>query len=450
MDVFPLTEQLIQRYGGAAPRYTSYPSAAHFQPGFSLPWTGRLSGVTSVSVYLHIPFCRALCTYCGCFTRIVRGDNPIREYLALLEKEIALAGSMAGRRIPAGHVHFGGGSPNLLSGREIGRLLDLIERNFGISEGAEIAMEADPRQMTAAGAGDYAAAGINRISLGVQDFNENTQKAINRIQPLAQIASCVRWLRRAGIGKINFDLIYGLPFQTAETVAENAFKAAVLDPDRLALFGYAHVPWLKTHQKALEKYSLPGPRERHEQAEAARAVLLEEGYAAIGMDHFARPGDTLARAAEEGTLRRNFQGYTIDPSPAVAGFGLSAISRCPDAYMQNTSSFKTYRERLGQNRLPVEKGIALSAEDRLRAAVIERLMCCLPADLGHICRLHGFAPDFLDGCLRKAAAMEQDGLIAAVGRVVTVTERGRRFVRPVCACFDSYFDTTGEKYARAV
>lgn len=447
-------ENLLQRFSGGAPRYTSYPSAAHFQENFSVSVAeSLLQGIpngATVSLYLHIPFCRSLCHYCGCFTRVVHDDTPIRNYLNLLEQEIDLVGRKAERRFNIGHIHFGGGSPNLLSCADVRRLLDLIEKNIGPLCNAEIAMESDPRQLSASKVKDYVAAGVNRVSLGVQDFNEDVQRAVNRVQPFAQIEECTRWLRDAGIRSINFDLIYGLPFQTAETVADNVFKAAALGADRVALFGYAHVPWMRQHQKNLEKFPLPDAKTRWEQERAAREAFHEEGYIPIGMDHFALPGDTLVSAMRAGQLRRNFQGYTTDQAQTLIASGLSAISGLPNAYVQNTSSFKFYRESLEQGRLPIEKGFVLSAEDVLRANIIEQLMCYFTIDVGELCKQHGFSPDFVDRSLEKVRSMEKDGIVETDGTVVRVSDRGQYFVRSICACFDTHIESQEKRYARAV
>jgi oxygen-independent coproporphyrinogen-3 oxidase len=446
-------EKILRDYGGPAPRYTSYPSAAHFQGGFSSALYDSLlkeqPEESELSIYIHIPFCRMLCHYCGCFTKVTNTDGPIRDYLDLVEKEVRIFGQRSRSSFTISHIHFGGGSPNLLAGRDIERLLDIITANSKIKDTAEIAMECDPRQMTAVKTRDYALAGINRISLGVQDLNDKTQQAINRLQPFSQIADCVLWMRKAGIKSVNFDLMYGLPYQTPATVADNARKAVALGAERIALFGYAHVPWMKPHQKIMEKHGLPGPLERYEQAEAARAVFLEQGYVAVGMDHFALPGDPLAAAAQEGRLHRNFQGYTTDRAQAVAGFGMSAISSLPEAYVQNTSDPGFYRECLEHGKLPVEKGRSLCREDRLRADIIERLMCYFEVDAGEICRLHGYAPGFMDSSLKKVRDMEKDGLVKTDGTVVKVTKKGEYFIRTVCACFDSYLEDS-KKYARAV
>lgn len=448
-------KSMLNCYGAPAPRYTSYPSAAHFENDFQPTQVADALSAQpegrGVSLYIHIPFCRQLCQYCGCFTRVVRDDAPVQDYLSLLEKEITLAGELSGRRLSAAHIHFGGGSPNLLTGDDVGRILGRIDFNFNIQANTTIALEADPRQMTFAKAQAYARGGVNRISLGVQDFNEQTQKAINRIQPFAMVSECVSGLREVGIRAINFDLMYGLPHQTADTVAENAFKASALGVDRVSLFGYAHVPWMRTHQKKLEKFGLPDAAQRYEQEQAARDIFLEEGYAAIGMDHFALPTDAMAVAAREGRLHRNFQGYTVDSQPLLLGFGLSSISRFPEMYAQNTSSAKLYAERLEQGLLPVEKGRFLSGEDRLRAAIIEQLMCHFTADAGAVCEAQGFATDFLDSSLRGLAPMTRDGLVRVEGRSVQVREPGRYFVRSVCAAFDGVLQREpGKSYARAV
>lgn len=443
------TEELLRRYGGAVPRYTSYPTAVQFRNDFR-PKTGDVPENAEVSVYVHIPFCRSLCSYCGCLTRVVHDDSPINNYLGALDEEIGLLGSMTGYSLTAGHIHFGGGSPNLLSGDDIESLIDLIDINFNIRDGAEIAIEADPRQMTAEKARGYARAGVNRVSLGVQDFQRETQLAINRVQPFSQVEACVGWLRDAGIDNINFDLMYGLPCQTEETIADNVQKAVTLKPNRISVFGYAHVPWMRPHQKILEKYAMPGPMERYRQASVARQAFLGSGYQGIGMDHFALPGDGLAVAAGNRELRRNFQGYTTDRAKSLIGLGISSISCLPGAFMQNTTSFKTYKEKLSHGDLPIEKGAYLTPEDALRADLIERLMCYFTVDAADVCRRHGFSEEYLAEDVASLLPMEQDGLVQLEGNVVTVTEAGLPFVRSVCTAFDAYFEEAKNRHGRAV
>lgn len=442
--------KLLDNYGGAVPRYTSYPSAVQFRNDFQYPLTEKRLESRDVSIYVHIPFCRSLCSYCGCMTRVAKNDSPIHDYLVSLENEISLLGGLTGYKLNAGHLHFGGGSPNLLDGQTISEIIDLIDIHFNIRDGAEIAIEADPRQLTREKARDYASAGINRVSLGVQDFDPQTQAAINRIQPFSMIDSCVSWLREAGMKSINFDLMYGLPYQTTDSVSANVQKALSLVPDRVAVFGYAHVPWMRPHQKILEKHPLPDAMERFIQAEVVRKEFLESGYRGIGMDHFSMPQDSLAKAADAGTLRRNFQGYTADNFHDLLGIGISSISRLPDAYVQNTTSFKTYKEKLNQGVLPTDKGCSLSGEDKMRSEVIEQLMCYLKVDVAKICQEHGFLNDFLSTELESLHEMVNDGLVQVTGSHVLVTEIGRPFVRAVCARFDPYFDKGKNRHARAV
>lgn len=446
---------LLDRYGGAVPRYTSYPPATRFQPvgdGGSLQhYLQNLPVGRPVSLYVHIPFCRQLCSYCGCMTRVVHDDAPVRDYALTLEKEISIASTFLSHKPEISHIHFGGGSPNLLSRHDLLCLMDVIGSAFTIRADAEIAMEVDPRQMDRDKAFLYAEAGFNRISLGVQDFQPETQRAINRIQPFSLIKDCVQWLRDAGIGGINFDLIYGLPHQTVATIADNIQKAASLGPDRIALFGYAHVPWMKPHQKILEKYHLPNSLERFAQAEKAREALVLSGYHPIGMDHFAKTDDSMMAAYKDNVLKRNFQGYTNDNAESLIGFGLSAISRFPDAYFQNSSKSGQYHDKIASGLLPVEKTMALDREDILRAEIIESLMCYFQVSYGDICRRHGFAEEFFDVDVEALTGMVEEGLVMVKDRTLSVTPLGKPFLRRVSACFDAYYDQQGEnRHARAV
>jgi oxygen-independent coproporphyrinogen III oxidase len=449
MERVPL-DDLLRRYGGAVPRYTSYPSAVQFTSGFTASPLERLDSPIDASIYLHFPFCRSLCSYCGCMMRVATSDEAIDDYLRSLEEEIRLAGILSGRAIRARRIHFGGGSPNLLSGKSLERIIDVIEENFGIVPGAEIALEADPRRMTAEKALDYAAAGVSRISLGVQDFQQQTQVAINRVQPYELIESCTEWLRHAGIAGINFDLMYGLPYQTVASIADNAAKAAALAPDRISVFGYAHVPWMRPHQKVLERHPLPDMTERYLEAEAMRESLLERGYIAVGMDHFAKPGDSLAAALAGRTLHRNFQGYTTDDCAVLLGLGISSISRYPDMYVQNTANFRTYKETIASGKLPVERGCAVRPEDRLRAEIIESMMCYQIADVAEICHKHGVSPASLALAFEKLGALVADGIVERKGDIVRVTEQGRPFMRTVCSVFDAYYERVPNRHASAV
>lgn len=443
-------ETLLERYGAAAPRYTSYPSAVQFRA-----WTGahpleQIEGRQSASIYLHIPFCRSLCSYCGCMMRVAHSDNVIEDYLGALEAEIRLAGEISAGRLSAKHIHFGGGSPNLLNGSQMGRLLDIIATYFGIEKGAEIALEADPRRMTREKAREYVRAGVNRVSLGVQDFQRQTQIAINRVQPYKLIAACTSWLRELGIKGINFDLMYGLPYQTVESVQQNVHLAAGLRPDRVAIFGYAHVPWMRPHQKVLERHPLPDNKERFLQAEAARESLLQSGYVVVGMDHFSKPEDSLAKALNDHELYRNFQGYTTDGCKTLLGLGISSIGRFSCAYIQNTANFKSYKEAVSAGRLPIERGCAITAEDEIFGEVIEAIMCYNAVDFKDVCTRHERDAVILAPARERLREFVDDGLVELTGNTLRVTETGRPFVRAICTAFDSYFERRPNRHAAVV
>lgn len=331
------------------PRYTSFPTAVQFRESQDREiYINRLCSLTSnesVSLYIHIPFCHSLCHYCGCHTKIVQSYNPIASYIDTLVKEIELVGSNLKYAQPVSRIHFGGGSPNYAKTVDIKRLLDTLRRYFDLSS-AQIDMECDPRLLNDEKISDYAALGLSRISLGIQDFNPIVQKAINRIQPFEMVQNQIGALRAHNIHHINFDLIIGLPEQTTATVNETLDKVLKLQPSRVAVFPYAHVPWMKKHQKLLEKYKLPDTVLRYDMAKLTETRLKEAGYESIGIDHFALPDDSLVFASESGSMRRNFQGYTDDPARTILGFGLSSISQFKDAYIQNTTDAPLYRKTI--------------------------------------------------------------------------------------------------------
>jgi len=350
-----MNQDLLRRYNRRVPRYTSYPTAPHFHSGIGPEtydgWLSALVPGAPLSLYVHIPFCDSLCWFCGCHTRVVRRYSPVAHYVDLLLRELSLVAA----RIPAprivSHLHLGGGSPTLLTPPDLARLSARIRRNFVVADAAEVAVEVDPRGLTDETIAALAAFGVNRASIGVQDVNAEVQRAINRIQPVAVTASAVERLRGAGIGSINVDLVYGLPYQSLDRLIETVEAVIDLAPDRIALFGYAHVPEFKAHQRLIPAEALPGPAERLAQAEAAAGRLADAGYSAIGLDHFARPGDALARAAASARLRRNFQGYTTDAGHALIGLGASAIGSLPEGYVQNAVSVRDYRTLIESGRL---------------------------------------------------------------------------------------------------
>ncbi|MCG7391548.1 oxygen-independent coproporphyrinogen III oxidase [Microvirga sp. ACRRW] len=445
-----MTPELIARYDQRVPRYTSYPTAPHFKPDVDhatyAQWLSELSPQTALSLYLHVPFCAELCLYCGCHTTVARTYSPVASYVELLEREIELVAQHLPGRMGVTHIHWGGGTPTILSGDDLRRIMSLLERSFGIRSTAEIAVEIDPRTLTLEHVDALAASGLNRASLGVQDFDPKVQETINRVQSFEQTAKVAGWLRHAGVTGLNLDLMYGLPYQTTESVLRTIEQALRLDPDRIALFGYAHVPWMKRHQALLPEEAMPDAVQRVEQNTAAAAALLEAGYVQIGIDHFAKPSDPMVARQREGRLHRNFQGYTTDEATALIGFGTSAIGSLPQGYIQNAPSTVAYREAITNGRLPTVRGVALTDDDRLRRNIIERLMCDFAVDLG------GIAPDQSDFSAEITAIDElaRDGLVKREGLSIEIPEDSRLLVRNVCAAFDRYLESGVARHSRAV
>jgi oxygen-independent coproporphyrinogen III oxidase len=444
--------ELIARYDQRVPRYTSYPTAPHFKAEVGAntyaQWLSELSPEAALSLYLHVPFCAELCLYCGCHTTVARSYSPVASYVELLEREIELVAQHLSGRMGVSHIHWGGGTPTILSGGDLRRIMGLMERSFGIRSNAEIAVEIDPRTLTLEHVEALAASGLNRASLGVQDFDPKIQKTINRIQSYEQTAQVAGWLRQAGVTGLNLDLMYGLPYQTTESVLRTVEQALQLDPDRIALFGYAHVPWMKRHQALLPGEAMPDAVQRIEQNTAAAAALVEAGYVQIGLDHFAKPSDPMVVRQREGRLHRNFQGYTTDEATALIGFGTSAIGSLPQGYVQNASSTVAYREAITKEQLATARGIALSDDDRLRRSIIERLMCDFSVDLGRITP-DGTKPSFANE-LAAIDAMARDGLVKRDSLSIEIPEDSRLLVRNVCAAFDRYLDSGAMRHSRAV
>ncbi|MDW8444657.1 MAG: oxygen-independent coproporphyrinogen III oxidase [Acetobacteraceae bacterium] len=445
---------LIARWDGRLPRYTSYPTAVQFHPGITEAtvrgWLSALPEDEPLSLYLHIPFCRRMCWYCGCTTVVANRSAPVETYVEDLIAEIALWRAAIGRAQRVTRVHWGGGTPSIVGPAGWRKVDRALRSAFAIDPGAEIAVELDPRTLTNAMISALADTGVTRASLGVQDFDPVVQKAVNRMQPFALVADCVARLRGAHIERISFDLMYGLPKQTELSVARTARQALSLNPDRVAIFGYAHVPWMRRHQRLIREADLPDAPERLAQFRAALAVFTAAGYVAIGLDHAARPDDPLASALAERRLRRNFQGYTDDTAATLIGFGASAISSFPQGHAQNAASVPAWRDAIRSGRLAIVRGIAPDEDDRLRALLIERLMCFLSLDIASACREHGVDPRRFAEVLPRLDAMAADGLVAREGWRVAVTPRGRPFLRAVAALFDRHLDPSAGRHARAV
>ncbi|MEI9988840.1 MAG: oxygen-independent coproporphyrinogen III oxidase [Rhizomicrobium sp.] len=434
-------------FAARVPRYTSYPTAPHFHAGVDAAvyrgWLEALDPAAPLSLYVHIPFCDTLCWFCGCHTRVVNTYSPLAGYLDLLLREIGLVADALGARRRVTHIHWGGGSPTMLRPADMRRLNAFLRERFDVAPDAEFAIEIDPRGFTPELSRALADIGVTRASIGVQDFDPAVQRAINRIQDFETTAKCVSLLRGDGIDKLSIDLIYGLPHQTAEGLWNTIDQVLTLDPDRLAIFGYAHVPGFKKHQELIPQSALPGLKERFAQAEAAREQLLAAGYVAVGLDHFAKPGDPMAVAKAEGTLARNFQGYTTDTAPALIGFGASSIGSLPQGYVQNLTDVPAWRAALLKVELPVARGVALTEEDRIRREVIERLMCDLEVDLAAVARRYGRAPAMFADALADLQSQARDGIVQVDGWYVRVPDAWRPAIRIVCAAFDTYLSKAG-------
>jgi oxygen-independent coproporphyrinogen-3 oxidase len=448
-----LSPKLLARYADARiPRYTSYPSAPYFSAGVGethyRSWLASLPPARA-SFYLHVPFCRSMCWYCGCHTTVARREDPMHRYLDCLEREIEMVGSSASGPLVVSHVHFGGGTPTLMDPGRLRSLMTRLREQFHVAADAEVAIEIDPRSLTDDMAAMLGECGFNRASLGIQSFDATVQRAINRVQSFDETEAAVRALRVNGIPKINFDLIYGLPHQTVESCLVTVELALALCPDRVAVFGYAHVPSFKPHQRKIDDNALPDSENRFAQSRAIANALIRAGYVEIGLDHFALPDDPLAVASSTGMLHRNFQGYTTDDAEVLIGLGASAIGRMPQGFVQNEVRIPKYQRLVSDGQLPIARGYRFAGDDRLRGEVIERLMCDHRVDLGALCRRFGSDPqELLDGA--ELDPFIADGLIDRDGQCISVRRHARPLVRSIAAAFDSHLVRSGDRHSRAV
>ncbi len=375
-------------FDSKVPRYTSYPTANHFGTRITgeefSSWLEEIPRGDSISLYAHVPFCRRLCWFCACRTQGVRRGNPVQSYLEFLHREIGMVGDRLQPGITLSHLHWGGGTPTILAPAQMTALVAEITNRFQFAEGAEFSVEIDPGEVDEARLDALAAAGMNRASIGIQDFDPEIQKVIGREQSYELTRDVIAELRKRNIRSLNTDLLYGLPFQDLARITETTQKLISLKPDRIALYGYAHVPWMARRQRLIPEKQLPDSVQRLELFNAARALLVEAGYNAIGIDHFALPGDGLSTAQRDGKLRRNFQGYTDDTSETLVGLGASSISRFPQGFAQNISATSGYVSAIREGKLAAARGHAFTAEDKLRGRVIEELMCTFAVDIGAI------------------------------------------------------------------
>jgi len=462
--VFEIDLKKFKKYDKPGPRYTSYPTAPHFNESFTnedyvdeIVKTNYGEGLPDLSLYFHLPYCDTLCFFCGCNMLITRNRERIKEYIKYVQKEIDLLRTYLLPDRKVAQHHWGGGTPTHLNPDEINLLASYISHSFEFSETSENSCEIDPRELTKAHLDALRNNGFNRISMGVQDFNEKVQKAINRIQPEDITRQAVEWVRELGYQSINLDLIYGLPFQTAKSFAETVDKIIDISPDRIALFNFAYVPWLKKHMALIHQEDLPTPEVRLEILKSSIEQLTVAGYVFIGMDHFAKPDDDLSIALTEKKLYRNFQGYSTNAGTDLYAMGITSISQLKNIYAQNYKTEKEYYKSLDDEIIPTAKGYKLTEDDHIRREVIMRLMCDFELNFKPIeekFRIN-FKDYFAKG-LNSADGgldeMQNDGLVEMSDNGIIVKDMGRLLIRNIAMNFDGYIERKEDtaKYSRTV
>jgi oxygen-independent coproporphyrinogen-3 oxidase len=455
---------LVRKYDKPGPRYTSYPTAVQFGPAFDeamLREHIRRSNEEPIprqlSLYVHVPYCFSPCFYCGCNRIITRDVARGRTYVERLVREIELTGALFDRDREVVQLHLGGGTPNFLRPAELGELIEAIGHHFHLSAAPDrdFSIELDPRCIEADDPAAYASLGFNRASLGVQDFDSEVQRAVNRIQSVEQTLAVIEGCRAHGFKSINVDLIYGLPKQTLEGFARTLDTVLAARPDRLAVYGYAHLPEIFKPQRQIDAADLPAPQVRLELLQLAIEKLAGAGYEYIGMDHFALPTDPLARAQADGTLQRNFMGYTTHADCDLIGLGVSSISHIGDSFSQNARDLPGWETALDSQRLPVWRGRHLDFDDNVRGDVIQQLMCLGRIDMQAIEHRHGieFIPYFHRE-MERLTSLAEDGLVKLQDKVIHATSRGRLLLRIIAMCFDRYLHqpSPGDapRYSRAI
>lgn len=442
---------LVEKYNQPGPRYTSFPPATRFT---DIPWDALRARIEAnnrsdrgLSLYFHIPFCETLCWFCGCTTVITLNHDRGMAYVEALGREVAAMAPLLNPRRKAVQLHFGGGSPTFLRPDEIRRLGEIIRRHFEFAPDIEASVEVDPRRLTREHVAALAETGFNRASMGVQDFDPRVQEAVHRVQPAGMTQQALDWMRELGFHSVNFDLIYGLPHQTAASFNETLDIALGMRPDRFAVFSYAHVPWIKPAQKILGAKGLPSAGVKLHLLKTVIERLTEnDRYVHIGMDHFARPDDELAAAQRDKRLQRNFQGYSTRAGADIYAFGMSGISQIPDAYWQNEKELALWQSAVDAGRAPLHKGCFVTGEDNRRRETILRIMCDLSLDFAAMSANLGvhFAGHFARE-LAALAPLEADGLVKLTPAGLEVTETGRLFLRNIAMCFDNTLAPPGER-----
>ena len=456
-----IPEALLQKYNVPTPRYTSYPPANYFHEGFTAEKNiaalveSNQSEPKNISFYLHIPFCGKLCHYCGCNTIISKDQGMIKNYVETLKKEILIYKNLLDPNRKISQIHWGGGTPNYLPIEEVEGIMAMFFNNFEFTQKPEIAMECHPAHLTFEYVDRLIKSGINRMSLGVQDFESNVMLAVNRDESIIPIDELVEYIKSKGDISVNLDFVYGLPFQTPESFNSTINKAVSANPDRLAIFSYAHVPWLKKAQKKLEKYDLPNAEQKIALFDAAYHVLTENGYVPIGLDHFAKPKDELSIALNTKTLHRNFQGYcTRETTGQVYALGVSGISQLDNAYPQNTKDIRIYKKAIEAGELPVEKVYFVNNDEKIIREVINELMCNNYLSFYRIATKYNITIDKLKTIVtfeeETIKQFEKEGLLIFKEDTIEITDEGQFFMRNIAASFDPKMKTNHKNFSKAL
>jgi oxygen-independent coproporphyrinogen III oxidase len=453
--------EIIKKYNQPGPRYTSYPPATFFQTDFGNDkYAAHLTKSNSekpenISFYLHIPFCRQLCHFCGCNTTLFQGDTLVQKYIGAVIKEIDHVKKFLDKNRKVSQIHWGGGTPNSIPLEYVEEIMDVLKKGFEFTENAEIAMECNPAYLEFDDIDRLSEMGFNRLSIGIQDFNPEILKAVNRLPSKHPVKDLVSHMKTIGFKGLNLDLIYGLPNQTIDNFKESIQKAIEISPDRLVTFSYAHVPWVKPAQKILEEIGLPGPDEKLAMFDAAHQLLIKAGYVSVGMDHYAKPGDELSIALRNKALHRNFQGYcTRETTGQVYGFGATSISQLSGAYIQNSKLVNNYIENINKNGLAVERGYELSFEDIVRREVISEIMCNGYLSFNEFARRFNISDKDLkkivDFSEEKLSSFISDGLAIYENGVLTLLENGFYVVRNIAMAFDPLLKVSDAQYSKTV
>jgi oxygen-independent coproporphyrinogen-3 oxidase len=456
-----LDPELIARYDVSGPRYTSYPTAVQFTDQFDEKSFARAVGDSNgapipapLSIYVHVPFCRQLCFYCACNKLVTQDTAKAVEYLDLLEREAQLHSKLVDPDREVRQLHLGGGSPTFLDDAQLERLIGILDQYFKLNRQGEWSIEIDPRTVTVERMKHLAKLGFNRVSFGVQDINEAVQAAVNRVQSLEETRACIQAARDVGMKSVSVDLIYGLPLQTLESYSETLDEVERLVPDRIAIYNYAHLPERFKAQRLIQRHQLPSAETKLSLQELIRERLLAAGYVHIGMDHYAKPDDELVNALHNGSLQRNFQGYSTHAECEMIGMGVSSISAIGNSFAQNSHRLPEYRERVLAGHIPIIRGLHLSEDDQVRAQLISQIMCQMKIDKDDF--LQHFGVEFdryferdIHALEHQLKQMQDDGLLEPYDTGYRVSETGRYFLRNVAMCFDRY-NQASEKFSKVI